>query len=269
MKKQRLTRGYTMNGIPFDEAEKMVLEFLDDRNSSKTTTSIWFPTAFVTQILTAVEKDGIDGVRFYFAKDQLKNTVVPVATKEGPNMSTRHGRLVHIDFFEFSEPLTRFNAEANYDENGLYKMVCDGKNCDTTASSIPCTTAVEWAKSFKRDHADSDEIINTTSVWYPISFFERLAYKLDAAARDGELKPDGIRLYFIRNKQHRDGFVFFTTHELNNLHIDNVECYDVDPNNVDPRLFLKFITVGGTPDDRGEECPIFCPGTTWSDCELP
>ncbi len=251
----------TMNGMPFDEAEKMVLEFLDHRNSSHPTTSVWFPTAFITQIISAVEKDDINGVRFYFAKDKLKNTVIPVATKEGPEMSHRHQRPVNIDFFDFSESLAYIKPEVDYRDGGLYTMICDGANCAPTSSSIPCSTAVEWAKSFKKDQLDKDEIINTTSVWYHQDFFKRLNHKLSAASKDG-IKSDGIRLYFIRNKQHRDGFVFFTTYENGSLHTDNTKCYDLDP-----MFFVKKLT-GGTPDDRGEECPIFCPGTTWSDCEL-
>lgn len=266
MKKLNLATGFTMNGIPGNDAQKMVLEFLDHRESSHATTSVWFPTAFVTQILAAKKNDKIDGVRFYFAKDNLKNTVVPVATKEGPEMSKRHQRQVHIDCFDLTQPIAYFKAETDYNDGGLYKMTCSGENCSQTVSSIPCETATKWAKAFQTDHhiANREEIINTTSVWYDISFFERLDAKLGAATRLGTLKSDGIRLYFVRNKQHRDGFVFFTTYEKDGLHEDDTTCYEIDP-----KFYIKTQTIGITPDDRGEECPIFCPGTTWSDCELP
>lgn len=259
------SKGMTLNGLSYEQADEMIRAFLKDRKSSHPTTAIRFDKLFIDYVVDLINQKKIDGVRFYFAKKDGKNTLIPIATVAGTSAVT--GKEIHTDFFNITLPTT--NADNNMSSKeehepttDIYNTlgVCLHGNCPPTESSVRCKDVRKWANSFKDAHTSEPNIINVTSVWYGENFFQRLAQKMDGAKADGK-EPSGIRIYYIRNELGTDGLVFYTTNKSGSDDKDDHKCYKIDE-----RYQIKK-RDRDVADDRGEECPVFCPGTTWNDCE--
>lgn len=257
----QLTR-VTLNGIPFDEADKMVKEYQADPSSSNPKTSIWFSEQYVKKIDSILKEEGGDGMRIYFAKKGGKNTIVIVSTK--PNGSTNSpSKIKHKDYFEHYAPILTSSDAKIIEDYGtdqgatLYSstVACPADNCPTSYNHITCKDAHAWVTKFNQW---GNAKINTSSLWFSDDLLSRIVKELEpsaSTARDG----DGIRIYFAvkpptaTQSSERHTLVIAATEPVGTGHRDYYDCSH------------SFIGIDSRSDanDNGEECPNFCDDVTW------
>ena len=237
----------TLNGIPFDTADKMVKAFQKNPISSDPKTNVWFGKKYINEICTILDTGGGDGIRIYFArKDDGRNTIIIVSTKENGTINSPSKKR-HKDYFEHSAPFLSTNEARNTEDYGtdtgarLYNAApaCPPENCPGSYNRIACNDAYKWVKRFSNGVADK---FKTKGVWFSKDLLDRLRTELDASPNG-----DGIRIYFVIKPSGKHNLVIVTTKPSKTGHEDYFECYQ------------SFVGV----DDNGEECPISCDDATW------
>jgi hypothetical protein len=255
---------YTLNGIPFRKANKMVNLFLKDPGSYTDTsqTCVWFSAAALDSMYQTLLRTKADGIRFYFARtiENHKYTVVAVSTKEVIDSVTKHK--IHADFF-------LADTIRNVDAKGKLGLITPAQGALLYAKTSPCPTTpdtcpklyhyITCADAYKMVNHYGSDPINVTSSWYQISLIEALVKSLKS------YNGDGLRVYYARRIRpatprdtvHKHGFALITTAETHKIHVDYYRCLDSIPNPNNPHRYL----MGGA--DNGEECPNNCNGVTW------
>lgn len=262
----------TLNGIPKDEAALMVKSFRADRLSSDSVTSLWFSKNFIDTMLSIVNSipasEKIDGVRFYNAKKFGKNTIVMVLTQNAGPSTIHQNTTKHKDYFTAHPQLNSMfmrSVDEYHQVPGAYLYTsrpCPKPICPVDDNYVPCGTAAAWAQAFKTAQRASPQTINTLSMWYSLNLFKKLK-KLMMRATTGTQVGDGFRVYFVRNDRDKSNFIIVPTMKsANGNHEDDYTC---DINKFSKDLDEK---VARDPNDRGEECPVFCDEMEWS-CEPP
>ena len=260
------SNSYTLNGIPFRKANKMVNLFIKDPGSYTDTsqTCVWFTAAALDSMYQTLLRTKADGIRFYFARtvENHKYTVVAVSTKfAGLDSVTK--RKIHADFFEMDT--------INIDAKGKLGLITPAQGALLYSKTSPCPSTPDTCpkifhyitcnEGYKMVNYYGSDPINATSSWYEITLIEALVKSLKTN------HGDGLRIYYARHLKtggisptdtiHRHGFALITTAATNQIHVDYYGCLDSIPVPNHPHRFY----VGGA--DNGEECPNNCNGVTW------
>jgi hypothetical protein len=271
-----LTKGSTLDGLPFAQAHDWVTNFRTDSTNNVDVTSIWFSRYWVKEtikLLISEKNIGVDGFRIYFAKnDAGQNTLVILATKD-EGIDPLHPEVhKHSDFFDH-KTATFIRSNGNnadisdeYSTNEgtrLYTLKPPfPKSCIPTERNhvLAYDASVRYANQFDKGP------MNTHSEWYPTGMLYDIDKELDAlaaiAAADPtgkKLAPDGIRIYLCKDDKKENLLVFVTTQKYKNsngtvFHMDNFECYTPNTTTQPAVPYNK----GGF--DRGEKCPNYCDG---------
>ncbi len=233
---------YTLNGIPFDDADKMVKEFQKDSLSSDPKTNVWFSKKYIDEICTILDTGGRDGIRIYFARrGDGGNTVVVVSTKNnGVYGSPSKDR--HKDYFDHSIPFLNTMEARNTDDYGtnpgarLYKtlLACPPQNCPESDNRIDCTDARKWVNDFKNKATDK---FKTKAVWFSKTLLDNIKSELGRSSGGS-----GIRIYFVLKPSGKHNLVIVTTKTSGSRHDDDYQCP---------------VSIVGV-NDNGEECPNNC-----------
>lgn len=248
---------FSLNGIGQQDASRMVADFQKDRRSSSAHTSIWIDKKFF-EVLAAARREfsNADGVRFYFAKKDNKNTVVMVlTTNEGPSSENKKVD-IHKDLFhpkKFSFTINEKDHAYNEEVKGayLYQNVCPKPGPCTEESYVDCHTAANWVEHFANSqHETVMEKVNKRSVWYSFNVFEQIEKEIK------NNNGDGFRLYYAKNDCGNYGFILVPTTAManSNGHNDDYSCL------INKNLIADKNNIAA--HDRGEECTPFCDGVT-------
>ncbi|TWJ01476.1 hypothetical protein JN11_01627 [Mucilaginibacter frigoritolerans] len=260
------SNSYTLNGIPFKKANKMVNLFIKDPGSYTDTsqTCVWFTAAALDSMYQTLLRTNADGIRFYFARtiENHKYTVVAVSTKYG-GIDSVTKRKIHADFFEVDT--------INVDAKGKLGLTTPAQGALLYSKISPCPSTPDTCpklfhyitcnEGYKMVNYYGSDPINVTSSWYEITLIEALVKSLKT------YHGDGLRIYYARHLNphrvtptdtiHRHGFALITTAATNKIHVDYYGCLDSIPVPGHPHRFF----TGGA--DNGEECPTNCNGITW------
>ncbi|RZL10032.1 MAG: hypothetical protein EOO89_21300 [Pedobacter sp.] len=248
----------TLNGLTKDEARIMIDAFKKDPSASHNRITSWFDVNFVRRVDSLLSSDAkYDGVRVYFAKDgQGNNTIVMIATVADGKYKVKNDQGVveikdkHKDFFEIKlntrTPEYRNDDDLNtVDVSGmLYNNdPCKVSNCNEKEYTVFCADAKKWAKRIV-----AGQEINQSAIWYGRKFMQALASELEAGK---SANANGVRVYYAKNDEGKNTFVFMPTKDVDGKKVDYFECYDTNKRD-------GF--------DRGEECPIYCCGSEFITC---
>lgn len=259
---------YTLNGIPYSDANKMIQSFTGDMSMKDEATSILFTDTTFHSMDSLLNADGADGLRIYFAKDTTSksNTVVIVSTFDG-GIAANDTNHIHRDYFQYNEPYLSTSTAKRTRGIPSYGTKVDGAllftdpkcspkdTCKSAYHYITCTKAQGMVKAFTSQSVTTK--INANSEWFDIGIINDLDTLLQKTPKSG------LRIYFAKHLDkdsqgvYRDGFVLITTQNNSGTQTDNYICLPVHPKYRNP----FGGTGGGT--DNGEQCPTNCSGSTW------
>lgn len=246
----------SFNGISESDSKKMIKDYLKDQISSDKQTSIWFSIDFLDELMK-VDTTTVKGVRIHLAKRYGKNTVVLLLTTDGG--PSRYApakqpptKRIHTDFFSVATEELSSTKMKNVDEHtavlgaDLYlSQPPTSSTCIRNPNHIDAITAYKWVNAFIKGQTPQKEVINLTSMWYPIGLFHLLRKEMELAQK-AEKKTDGFRIYFAKKENGEHALVLVPTTDIGNgNHQDDYNCYLV---------YVRDLY------DRGEECPTFCEG---------
>lgn len=246
----------SFNGISESDSRKMIKDYLKDQKSSDTLTSTWFSIEFLDELMK-VDTTTVKGIRIHLAKKYGKNTVVLLLTTDGgpsryaPDKQPPSKR-IHTDFFSVATDALNSIKMRNVDEHAavpgadLYlQKVPTSMPCNGGPNRIGADIAHKWVQAFVTGQTAKNEVINLTSMWYPIGLFHLLRKEMDLAKKVGK-NADGFRIYFAKKENGEHALVLVPTTAFGSgNHQDDYNCYLLGDKDV---------------YDRGEECPTFCEG---------
>jgi hypothetical protein len=280
VRKTPLQTDYTLNGIAFSDADKMVQRFIGNRGSydHSNHTCIWFCKEAMIKMVKLASDSSADGVRFYFAKNESgKYTTIVVGTKKGTKNIYAYSGFNHDDYFQSLDPGTSVcNPGSVGNQLGditiargatLYNPAgppCTGlPTCGGNHSHhyLSCTDA--YGMIYKNCGSTSvSNTINSTSEWFDLGILKCLVEKIP--------EKGGLRIYYSKHSAPaphdnvaRHGFVLVLTEPdlTNKIQKDYFACFEVD-NCLTYKHFTKQ-DPGDSGADNGEECPLVCDGATW------
>jgi len=237
----------TLNGILFDDANKMVKDFQKQPRYYNSKISFWLSNKQIDLIDNILDSDGADGLRIYLARDVTDsyNTIAIVSTfADGSDNS---GFPIHIDYFNHDQnSLSKILDEKDDEDGGGATLntasTCDDEGCSVYYANhgIKCNDAIGWVKN-----RNSTDVIKTKSEWFETDIIDYLNEELHANP-----KSDGIRIYLSKStKDDYHHFIFVTTEPFNGTyHKDYYKCYVTD--------HRQPVT------ENGELCPTHCQGPT-------
>lgn len=253
----------TLNGVNEGTAIGLINQFESEvyKKQKLPQINFWYSLSVLKKMIAVIRDDKLiglnaDGIRLYFTGDAIGGvnnilfvTTIDDTTNKGNHIDyyTHRSNALFSDLNRYGKLFNRINPhgaslypEGNPNGNG------QGCTERQSANSLEVPVAQAMVKQFADAQTIDTALINTKSVWFPVSVFKEILK---------DANSDGMRVYIARgtasaadiHRRNRDTFIITSTEKTAGIevHTDFFFCKTVS-SNMSPAL------------DNGSLCPNSC-----------